>query len=112
LPNLSLSLKCKQTSGFRQHAMSDPKSASTPKKPSEKAAASKASGPVPGTGQAACASFEWTGSQGGIVRPVWIAPQGGLTMIDLQKGRNNYYKLDVRTQASICRRSATGSCGR
>lgn len=27
-------------------------------------------------------------------------------MIDLQKGRNNYYKMPVRTQASMCRRMA------
>lgn len=53
----------------------------------------------------AAAGFEWSlPSQGGMVRPVWMAPKGGLTMIDLQKGRNNYYRMDVRDQASVCRR--------
>jgi hypothetical protein len=55
--------------------------------------------------EVAAAGFEWSlPSQGGMARPVWMAPKGGLTMIDLQKGRNNYYKMEVRDQCSICRR--------
>lgn len=76
-----------------------------PRKPRAAAAAAKKSADSRQMAQVA-AAFEWTGSQAGIVRPVWMAPSGGLTMIDLQKGRNNYYKMDVRQQVSICRRMA------
>lgn len=78
-----------------------------PRKPrSASAAASRKSAKAARLAVQAAASFEWAGSQAGIVRPVWMAPKGGLTMIDLQKGRNNYYKMDVRQQVSICRRMA------
>lgn len=56
---------------------------------------------------AVAAAFEWSvPGMGGLSRPVWMAPKGGLSMIDTLKGRNNYYKMDVRDQASICRRMA------
>ncbi len=93
------------------------KPADTPAKkaPSSSAAAKKASAAAasvkqdPGarsSGSVACAEFKWTGGAGGIVRPIWQATQGrgAKTMIDFQKGRNNYYNMDVRQQAAMCRR--------
>lgn len=75
------------------------------------AASSSSSGALPGSRQAgvvAAADFKWAGGQGGIVRPIWQALQGrgARTMIDFQKGRNNYYNLDVRDQSAMCRRMA------
>lgn len=53
------------------------------------------------------AAFEWSlPGMGGVNLPVWLAPKGGRTMIDMQKGRNNYYTMDGRTQASVARRMA------
>jgi hypothetical protein len=78
-----------------------------PRKPRAASAAAKKAAASSRQSAQVAAAFDWTGSQAGIVRPVWMAPSGGgLTMIDLQKGRNNYYKMDVRQQVSVCRRMA------
>lgn len=76
-----------------------------------KAAASSSppkASPGSGMGYVAAADFKWAGGQGGIVRPIWqaLSGRGARTMIDFQKGRNNYYNLDVRDQSAMCRRMA------
>ena len=65
----------------------------------------KTSSKKPAVAQQVAASFEYsTAGAGGLKLPIWIAPKGGRTMIDMQKFRNNYYTMDGRDQASICRR--------
>ena len=51
------------------------------------------------------ASFEYSGPRaGGVRNPIWLDTRGGTTLIDSNKGRNNYYKMRGSLQASICRR--------
>jgi hypothetical protein len=54
------------------------------------------------------ASMQFISRAGGLGLPVWLQPSNaqGPTLIDNQKGRNNYYKLDGRRQAFLCRRVA------
>ena len=56
------------------------------------------------------ASFDYIlPRSGGAKQPVWLSPTNGQTMIDVQKGRNNYYKMAGATQAAICRRFVEGN---
>jgi hypothetical protein len=87
---------------------SSPKNKASKSPSSAKVAASKsprASAPT-ASASVACAGFQWSGGFGGVTKPVWMSPGGGdgRTMIDFQKGRNNYYSMPVQTQVSMCRR--------
>jgi hypothetical protein len=109
--------------------MSKPPSASPPRRKAKNAAASAAVGASKGgrgkgvgvvsaaaaagadavggeRAMAVVAATRMDGLAGGVVRPVWMNPSGGLTMIDTRKGGLNYYRMDVRQQSSICRRMA------
>ncbi len=56
------------------------------------------------------ASFDYAGPKaGGAKQPVWLSTTGNQTLIDVQKGRNNYYKMKGATQAAICRRFVEGN---
>ncbi len=84
------------------------KPAAPGKKNAAKAVAAAAPSSPPLTGSVACADFKWVGGFGGLVRPVWqsLSGRGQKTMIDFQKGRNNYYNINVRDQSAMCRRMA------
>ncbi len=55
------------------------------------------------------ASFEYIPKGGGAKQPVWLSPTNGQALIDVQKGRNNYYKMAGGLQAQICRRFVEGN---
>jgi hypothetical protein len=73
--------------------------------PAQKAAATRAKNKAQEA--VVAASFEYGGPRAGGVRtPIWLDTRGGKTLIDSNKGRNNYYTMKGSLQASICRRMA------